>query len=207
MSWKKRLTLIYNRIFDKISVESVAHLCFLIAFALLPRADQLKCQPRAIPHQMVIGTTLIMAAATDNSLKIQVVHFHTMVGAQLVPLIGRALEPIKRFWVNWMYMPIHGMKRCCWGRTRKTWTGCTVWTTNPTRALCLITGSSRSRSHLVPYELLTTHISFLHCLFLPCYCEYELYEIICCLVLTAPIFSYVCQGRKIVGFVCHNPFY
>jgi hypothetical protein len=92
------LTLFYNRIFDKIWVEYVAHLYFLIAFVLLlARANQLECQTRVTPSQMVTGATRIMAAAMDTSLEIQAVHFLTMVGAQLVPLIGRALELIKRF--------------------------------------------------------------------------------------------------------------
>lgn len=72
-------------------------LYFLIAFALLiPRADQLDRQTQAIPSQMVTDASPIMAAAMGTSLEILVVLFHTMAGAPLVPLIGKALEQ-KRF--------------------------------------------------------------------------------------------------------------
>jgi len=78
-------------------VASVVHLYFLIAFVLLlPRADQLEPQIQAIPSQMVTDISQIMAAAMDTSLEILVVLFHIMVGAQLVPLIGKPLEQ-KRF--------------------------------------------------------------------------------------------------------------
>jgi hypothetical protein len=83
--------------FDKTWVASVVHLFFLIAFALLlPRADQLEHQTQAIPSQMVTDISLIMEAAMDTSLEILAVLFHTMAGAQLVPLIGKALQQ-KRF--------------------------------------------------------------------------------------------------------------
>ena len=73
-------------------------LFFLIAFALLllPRADQLEHQTQAILSQMVTDVSLIMAAAMGTSLEILAVLFRTMVGAQLVPLTGKALEQ-KRF--------------------------------------------------------------------------------------------------------------
>ena len=72
-------------------------LFFLIAFALLlPRADQLEHQTQAIPSLMVTDISLIMAAAMGTSLEILAVLFRTMVGAQLVPLIGKVLEQ-KRF--------------------------------------------------------------------------------------------------------------
>ena len=72
-------------------------LFFLIAFALLlPRADQLEHQTQAIPSLMVTDISLIMAAAMGTSLEILAVLFRTMVGAQLVPLTGKALEQ-KRF--------------------------------------------------------------------------------------------------------------
>jgi len=78
-------------------VASVVHLFFLIAFALLlPRADQLEHQTQAILSQMVTDVSLIMAAAMGTSLEILAVLFRTMVGAQLVPLIGKVLEQ-KRF--------------------------------------------------------------------------------------------------------------
>ena len=132
-------------------------LFFLIAFALLlPRADQLEHQTQAIPSLMVTDISLIMAAAMGTSLEILAVLFRTMVGARLVPLTGKALEQ-KRFWVNWIYMPIHDMRRCCWRRTPRTWVGCIAWTTSLTRAQCLITGSSRFLSHSVRYEPFTTH--------------------------------------------------
>jgi hypothetical protein len=83
--------------FDTTWVASVVHLFFLIAFALLlPRADQLEHQTQAIPSQMVTDISLIMEAAMDTSLEILAVLFHTMAGAQLVPLIGKALQQ-KRF--------------------------------------------------------------------------------------------------------------
>lgn len=82
--------------FDKIWVASAVHLYFLIAFALLPRADQLKRQTQAITSQIMTDTSPIMPAAMGTSLEILVVLFHTTVGAQLVLLIGKALEQ-KRF--------------------------------------------------------------------------------------------------------------
>jgi hypothetical protein len=91
------MTHIYYRTFDTTWVASVVHLFFLIAFALLlPRADQLEHQTQAIPSQMVTDISLIMEAAMDTSLEILAVLFHTMAGAQLVPLIGKALQQ-KRF--------------------------------------------------------------------------------------------------------------
>jgi hypothetical protein len=163
--WEETKWLIYRRTFDKIWVASVVHLYSLIAFALLlPRADQLEPQIEAIPSQMVTDASQITAVATGTSLEILMALFHTTAAAQLVPLIVEK----KRFWVNWIYMPIHDTMRCCWRRTPRTWVGCTAWTTSLTRAQCLIIGSSRSLSHSVRYELFILVIKIPLALFVTC---------------------------------------
>jgi hypothetical protein len=126
-----------------------------------------------------------------------VVLFHTMMGVPLVPLIGKALEQ-KRFWVNWTYTPICDMRQCCWRRTPRIRVGCIVWMTSPTRAQCLITGSSRSLSHLVRYELFATHKDGLIVQFFPSY--YRLDVGYLGSVSCVPHLFNLLEQIKIVGF-------